>query len=78
MPRYRFEIADGVRLVDPVGLDCRDERDARCKAQVIAHRIAEQGTWSKARCIVVVDPEGAEIDKVPITPLARCGTGDSG
>ncbi|MEA2881757.1 MAG: hypothetical protein QOH32_1013, partial [Bradyrhizobium sp.] len=22
MPRYRFEIADGVRLVDPVGLDC--------------------------------------------------------
>jgi hypothetical protein len=65
MPHYRFEIADGVRLVDPVGLDCRDDQDARCKAKIIADRIAEQGT-SKARCVLVLDEDGAEIYKTPI------------
>jgi hypothetical protein len=67
MPHYRFEIADGVRLIDPVGLDCRDDQDARCKAKIIADRIAEQGTWSKARCVLVLDEDGAEIFKAPIS-----------
>ena len=29
MPKYHFDIADGVRLADPVGLDCADETDAK-------------------------------------------------
>ncbi len=67
MPHYRFEIADGVKLVDPVGLDCDSDQDARCKARIIAQRIAEQGTWSKARCVVVLDANGEEIFKTAIS-----------
>ncbi len=67
MPHYRFEIADGVRLADPVGLDCDDDQDARCKARIIAQQIAEQGTWSKARCVVVLDAKGEEIYKTAIS-----------
>ncbi|MEA2822995.1 MAG: hypothetical protein QOJ86_4999 [Bradyrhizobium sp.] len=66
MPHYRFEIADGVRLADPVGLECQDDGDARCKPEVIAHRIADHGTWSQARCVVVLDERGREIYKTPI------------
>jgi hypothetical protein len=36
MPVYHFEIVDGVRLDDPVGLDCQTEQDAKAKADLIA------------------------------------------
>ncbi len=29
MPIYHFDIADGVRLEDPVGLDCKSEGEAK-------------------------------------------------
>ena len=40
MPIFHFDIADGVRLEDPVGLDCANERDARKTADLIARQIA--------------------------------------
>ena len=39
MPIFHFDIADGVRIEDPVGLDCRNENDAKKTADLIArHR----------------------------------------
>jgi hypothetical protein len=36
MPRCYFDIKDGHRLVDPSGLDFKDDDDAIAKANVIA------------------------------------------
>jgi hypothetical protein len=36
MPKYYFDLVDGARLVDPFGLDCRDDHDANAKAKIIA------------------------------------------
>jgi len=36
---FHFDIADGVRLEDPVGLDCKNEHDARKTADLIARQI---------------------------------------
>jgi hypothetical protein len=29
MPRYFFDVKNGHRLIDPAGLDCRDDQEAR-------------------------------------------------
>ena len=36
MPHYYFDIKDGHRLVDPSGLNFKDDDDAIAKAEVIA------------------------------------------
>ena len=36
MPKYHFEIVDGFKLEDPVGLECRDEVQAKTVAEDIA------------------------------------------
>jgi hypothetical protein len=67
MPIFHFDIADGFRLEDPVGLDCASEGDARKTADLIAHRIAlDIISDNHNRCVVVVDEEGAEIYKAPV------------
>jgi hypothetical protein len=67
MPIFHFDIADGVRLEDPVGLDCSNETDARKTADLIARQIAIDVTdGDKDRAVVVVDETGSEIYKVPI------------
>jgi hypothetical protein len=63
MPQHRFEIADGVRLADPVGLECDSEQDAIAKAGMIARQIATAIELRTARCVVVLDEAGAEIYK---------------
>ena len=40
MPIFHFDIADGVRLEDPIGLDCESEHHARKTADLIARQIA--------------------------------------
>jgi hypothetical protein len=67
MPIFHFDIADGVRLEDPVGLDCRSENDAKRTAELIARQIAADLDDSREdRCVVVLDDVGAEIYKVPV------------
>jgi hypothetical protein len=67
MPIFHFDIADGVRLEDPVGLDCASESDARKTADLIAHRIAvDLDDGVRDRCVVVVDEDGAEIYTTPV------------
>ena len=56
MPIFHFDIADGVRLEDPVGLDCKSEHDARKTADLIARQIAiDLDDDREGRCVVVID-----------------------
>jgi hypothetical protein len=67
MPIFHFDIADGVRLEDPVGLDCRNEQDARKTADLIARQIAiDLDGDCEDRAVVVVDQAGLEIYKAPV------------
>jgi hypothetical protein len=67
MPIFHFDIADRVRLEDPVGLDCRNEHDARKIANLIARQIAiDLDGDGEDRSVVVVDEAGAEIYKAPV------------
>jgi hypothetical protein len=67
MPIFHFDIADGVRLEDPVGLDCADASDARKTADLIARQIAVDVTdGNHDRSVVVVDEDGSEIYKAPV------------
>ena len=67
MPIFHFDIADGVRLVDPVGLDCRNESDARKTADLIARQIAiDVVDGDEDRVVVVIDEAGLEIYTTPI------------
>jgi len=66
MPKYHFEIADGITLPDPVGTDCRNDEHARREAQAIAVQIARDLGDRELRSVVVVDDEGEELYRVPI------------
>jgi len=67
MPIFHFDIVDGVRLEDPVGLDCSSEHDAEKTAELIARQIAiDLGSGREPRSVVVVDEAGSEICKVSI------------
>jgi hypothetical protein len=67
MPIFHFDIADGIRLEDPVGLDCRSETDAKRTAELIARQIAvDLDDGNEDRSVVVVDEAGSEIFKTPV------------
>lgn len=67
MPIFHFDIADGVRLEDPVGLDCANESDARKTADLIARQIAiDLADGDRDRSVVVVDEDGSEIYTTPV------------
>jgi len=67
MPIFHFDIADRVRLEDPVGLNCGNEHDARKIADLIARQIAvDLDGDGEDRAVVVVDETGAEIYKTPV------------
>ena len=67
MPIFHFDIADGVRLEDPVGLDCANESDARKTADLIARQIAlDLDDGDRDRSVVVVDEDGSEIYTTPV------------
>lgn len=67
MPVFHFDIADGVRLEDPVGLDCKSEHEAKQTAELIARQIAiDLEPDGEERAVVVVDEAGSEIYKVAV------------
>ena len=67
MPIFHFDIADGVRLEDPVGLDCGSEQEAKKTADLIARQIAiDLEAEGKDRTVVVIDESGSEIYTTPI------------
>jgi len=62
MPIFHFDIADGYRLEDPVGMDCANEQDAKRTADLIAHQIAvDVVSDNHERCVLVIDESGSEV-----------------
>jgi hypothetical protein len=54
-------------LIDPSGLDCRDDEDAMDQAVVIARQIAADAPETSAvRHVAILDSEREEIGKVPV------------
>jgi cobalamin biosynthesis protein CbiG len=69
MPIFHFDITDSVRLEDPIGLDCKNETDAKKIADLIARQIAtDLDADGEDRAVVVIDEAGSEIYTVPIKP----------
>jgi hypothetical protein len=67
MPRYYFDVKNGHRLIDPVGLECRDDQDVITKATFIAAQIAtDVPNTSGGRSLAVLNSAKEEIIKVPI------------
>jgi hypothetical protein len=67
MPIFHFDIADGVRLEDPVGLDCKSEHEARATADLIARQIAiDLDPNGEDRAVLVIDEAGFEIYKARV------------
>jgi hypothetical protein len=66
MKTYHFDIADGVRLEDPVGLDCASDGEAKVTADAIARQIATDLGAREQRAVIVVDDDGAEVYRVPV------------
>jgi hypothetical protein len=67
MPKYYFDLVDGSRLVDPTGLDCRDDQDANAKAQIIAKQIeADIPTAPVQRHVEVLNEGRDKVAKVPV------------
>jgi Domain of unknown function (DUF6894) len=46
MPRYFFDVTNGNRLIDPTGLDCKDDSEALSTAKIIARQIDVAGPSS--------------------------------
>jgi hypothetical protein len=62
MSRYFFDVKNGHRLIDPAGLDCRDDQDAITQATVIARQIAlDVPETSGARHVAVLGDERKEV-----------------
>lgn len=71
MPKYHFEIVDGFRLEDPVGVDCTNDAEAKNVAQDIARQIAIDIVRAGDRNVVVVDTNGDEVYRAEIrTPVS--------
>jgi hypothetical protein len=67
MPIFHFDISDGVRLEDPVGMDCKSEQEARKTADLIARQIAiDLVDGDRNRSVVVIDETGSEIYEAPV------------
>jgi len=61
MPKYHFEIVDGFRLEDPVGLECINDAQAKDVAKNIAHQIAVDIAGHGDRKVVVIDESGDQV-----------------
>jgi hypothetical protein len=67
MPHYYFDIKDGHRLVDPSGLNFKDDDDAIAKAEVIAVGVSlDKPAVDPERHIAVLNELKEEICRVPV------------
>ena len=72
MLRYYFELKNGHRLIDPTGLERRDDQDAITQATFIAAQIAmDVPNTSGGRSVAVLNSAREEISKVPINTNSK-------
>ncbi len=64
----RLPVKNGHRLVDPAGLDCRDDQEAKDQAIIIARQIATDVPGASGiRHVAVLNSERQEIGKVAVS-----------
>ena len=67
MPHYYFDIKDGHRLVDPSGLEFKNDDAAIAKAKVIANGVSlDKPAVDPKRHIAVLNESREEIFMVPV------------
>jgi len=67
MPHYYFDIKDGHRLVDPSGLDFKNDDAAIAKAKVIAIGVSlDKPAVDPERRIAVLNESREQIFSVPV------------
>jgi hypothetical protein len=66
LPRYYFDVKNGHRLVDPAGVDCPSDDEAKRQGAAVAHQIAIDVPRSEARRVAVLNDERREIAVIPI------------
>jgi hypothetical protein len=67
MPHYFFDIKDGHRLVDPSGLELKNDDTAIAKAKVLAIGVSlDKPAVDPERPIVVLNGSRDEIFRVPV------------
>jgi hypothetical protein len=66
MSRYFFDVKNGHRLVDPSGLDCRNDQEAIENAILIARQIGRDAPPNGPRHVSVLNSDREEVSKVPI------------
>lgn len=66
MPKFHFEIVDGTKIEDPVGMDCKSEAQAIEVAQSIARQIEIDVKGSGVRNILVKTDDGQEVHQEPV------------
>jgi hypothetical protein len=67
MPHYYFDIKDGHKLVDPSGLNFKNDDDAIAKANVIAIGVSlDEPAVDPKRHIAVLNDSRKEIFRVPV------------
>jgi hypothetical protein len=66
MPRYRFNILDGQKIMDPTGRHLSNDDHAEQEAKGMAHALRRAPLGEHYEAIEVVDEGGHKIYKVPI------------
>jgi hypothetical protein len=67
MPMYFFDVKDGHRLIDPTGVECRDDGEAETQAIAIAAQIATDVPASAGiRHVAILNGSREKIGEVPI------------
>ena len=67
MPHYYFDIKDGHRLLDPSGLNFKNDDDALANAEVIAIGVSlDKPSVDPERHIAVLNDSRKEIFRVPV------------
>ena len=75
MPHYYFDIKDGHRLVDPSGLEFKNDDAAIAKAKVIAIGVSlDKPAVDLERHIAVLNDSREEIFRVPVYSKPSIGT----
>ena len=75
MPHYYFDIKDGHRLVDPSGLEFKNDDAAIAKARVIAIGVSlDKPAVDPKRRIAVLNGSREQIFSVPVYSKPSMGT----
>ena len=75
MPRFRFDIVDDARVIDPTGHPVEDRAQAIAVAKRLAIDLAEtrQGYLGKGYFVSVIDEDDVEIHRESIDSAEKSG-----